>query len=108
MDQEVKTKWVEALRSGQYKQAKGALCSPRGFCCLGVLLETLNVPREFEPANMLVDVYRPTDDEAVTSYLPTKLAVKIGVNLAFQGKLAALNDDGLPFNAIADYIEENL
>lgn len=34
-------KWVEALRSGEYKQGKGALRVPRNddrdaFCCLGV------------------------------------------------------------------------
>jgi len=32
-------KWLKALRSGEYKQAKGRLYRPEicGFCCLGVL-----------------------------------------------------------------------
>lgn len=31
-------KWVKALRSGKYKQAKEVLCAGRGnYCCLGVL-----------------------------------------------------------------------
>lgn len=28
--------WVEALRSGNYAQARGVLKSANGFCCLGV------------------------------------------------------------------------
>lgn len=28
--------WVKALRSGEFKQGKGALQTPGGFCCLGV------------------------------------------------------------------------
>lgn len=31
-------KWVNALRSGKYKQGKGELCNENGeMCCLGVL-----------------------------------------------------------------------
>lgn len=35
----LKTKWVKALRSGEYKQATGALYDPdqEGYCCFGVL-----------------------------------------------------------------------
>ena len=29
-------KWVEALRSGDYKQAEGALSRGDSYCCLGV------------------------------------------------------------------------
>lgn len=29
-------KWVAALRSGEYPQAKGELGGPDGYCCLGV------------------------------------------------------------------------
>ena len=29
-------KWVEALRSGDYKQTRGKLRDADGFCCLGV------------------------------------------------------------------------
>lgn len=44
MDKEIAIKWVAALRSGEYKQAQGALCQydhrgDRGFCCLGVLTD---------------------------------------------------------------------
>jgi hypothetical protein len=39
---EVKTAWVEALRSGEYRQGRGSLRIPGGrgkYCCLGVLAD---------------------------------------------------------------------
>lgn len=43
MDQQVKEKWVAALRSGRYEQARGKLRvgweGKEGYCCLGVLCE---------------------------------------------------------------------
>ena len=37
MKKEIADKWVEALRSGEYKQAKERLQSEDSLCCLGVL-----------------------------------------------------------------------
>lgn len=37
MPKEMKQRWVEALHSGKYKQAQGALEKEGGYCCLGVL-----------------------------------------------------------------------
>lgn len=37
MNQEVKAMWLDALRSGEYKQTRNSLCDTQGFCCLGVL-----------------------------------------------------------------------
>lgn len=60
MPQEYKTKWLEALRSGKYEQGHNSLVTfaneeyddhngcysrsdePTGFCCLGVLVDTLD------------------------------------------------------------------
>lgn len=42
MDQTIKNKWVKALRSGTYKQAKQRLRSSKGFCCLGVLCDVID------------------------------------------------------------------
>jgi len=40
MNPEIKKKWVTALRSGEYKQAKNALyVKDEGMCCLGVLCD---------------------------------------------------------------------
>jgi hypothetical protein len=42
MSPELKAKWVEALRSGKFKQCRGGLVeggfsAPDAYCCLGVL-----------------------------------------------------------------------
>lgn len=37
MPKEMKQRWVDALRSGKYRQAQGALEKDGGYCCLGVL-----------------------------------------------------------------------
>ena len=40
MNSEVKAKWLEALRSGKYRQSRYKLRSlDNGFCCLGVLCD---------------------------------------------------------------------
>lgn len=40
-------KWLDALNSGEYKQAKGALQVFDGYCCLGVACKVL-IPRELQ------------------------------------------------------------
>ena len=39
MNPEIKKRWVEALRSGEYRQGKIRLKGSSGFCCLGVLTD---------------------------------------------------------------------
>lgn len=39
MKPEIKEKWLQALRSGDYKQSVGFLKTDAGYCCLGVLCE---------------------------------------------------------------------
>lgn len=40
MDAAIKAKWIDSLRSGDYKQGKGALRRLEdSYCCLGVLCE---------------------------------------------------------------------
>lgn len=39
MDQEIKDRWLEALRSGEYEQGTGYLSVDGKFCCLGVLCD---------------------------------------------------------------------
>ncbi len=44
MKKEIKEQWIKALRSGEYRQARGKLCKVNGkgnksFCCLGVLTD---------------------------------------------------------------------
>lgn len=40
LDPEVKRLWLEALRSGEYRQGREVLCTPDGeYCCYGVATE---------------------------------------------------------------------
>lgn len=39
LKEEVKKEWVEALRSGEYKQTQYYLKDTEGYCCLGVLTD---------------------------------------------------------------------
>ena len=95
MDQEIKQKWVKALRSGEYTQTKGCLYNGvSGYCCLGVLCDIMKVSN-----------FGPKIED--NSFLPTSLAKKVGLSLDRQRELSKLNDCGKDFNYIADYIEEH-
>ena len=39
MKKSIMKKWITALKSGKYKQTRGALKGKRGYCCLGVLCD---------------------------------------------------------------------
>lgn len=50
MNREIKKKWLEALRSGNYKQGSHRLRDGNTFCCLGVLCDIIDPDgwRKFE------------------------------------------------------------
>lgn len=95
MNPEIKKKWVEALRSGEYEQTEGQLRvddekgKPVGYCCLGVLCEVMGAK------------YIPTRGRADAEK-------DAGLHEDDGFKLACMNDDGRSFREIADYIEANL
>jgi hypothetical protein len=48
MNQDIKDKWVAALRSGEYKQGKRKLRNKDKFCCLGVLCDVYSKEKGVE------------------------------------------------------------
>lgn len=104
-----KRKWLEALRSGKYKQATHQLQIPAGveptgdgfaqgkvdhprFCCLGVLCEATGA------------VYNPGQAE-----LPVSIQAAIKLDDDAQQMLIELNDDKeWSFKKIATWIEKHL
>lgn len=95
-DQELKAKWLGALRSGEYEQCVGMLKNETGYCCLGVLhkvkfAEEPPVMYQLPSSGILPDV--DVDDYPLQN--PSQL-------------LADMNDSGKTFSEIADWIEENL
>jgi hypothetical protein len=93
MDAELKQKWVTALRSGEFKQGRGALEEDGTFCCLGVLCRVTGRPTTHKNGG-------PNRDRRP---LPLEL-----LNFEQQWRLTAMNDAGKTFPEIASYIEANL
>ena len=113
MDNEVKMRWLEALRSGKYQQGGGYLRqkSPAGdkFCCLGVLIDILD-PNGWVDGQM-EGVYEHDGRTAIPNLRIEELAGIERKNFAspdWYCRLPAMNDEGnKSFEEIADYIEEN-
>jgi hypothetical protein len=108
MKKELMVKWVEALRSGKYKQGQRYLNRDNKFCCLGVLCEVLKIA--------------PTDGTVkgtskryagCVSTLPIEAMKASGLNSALGVynsreclSLIHENDSGKTFTEIADIIEK--
>lgn len=97
MNEELKAKWITALRSGNYKQGVGRLRGDDKFCCLGVLCD-LVVPEDWDGPEQLSTWALP----------PSYVIEPCGLSDATCAELACKNDDGESFEEIADYIEKNV
>lgn len=117
MNKKVKAKWVEALRSGKYKQGKDALRKgDNTFCCLGVLCDlhrkTIKKAgwKPIKDGKGEIISYRYLDCGGVPD---SKVLNWAGINndpdnLSL-GKLIVLNDnEKKSFKQIAKFIEEKL
>lgn len=109
MNKDIADKWVEALRSGKYKQGRGLLKGEVGFCCLGVLCDISNLSTS-ERDDMNLNTYC-----GKVNTLPSTVMKWAGININRTtyrlDSLARLNDEGESFDEIANLIErtwENL
>ena len=125
---EFKTKWVEALRSGKYKQGKGFLRSINDeFCCLGVAydlcggkwFESNGGVYQTKLGNMRMPMMYSTlqEEDGYHNDLPKDIVDSFTSHLEdgamYAGRvantLAHMNDEqNKSFVEIADYIEANL
>lgn len=115
MKKEIADMWVEALRSGKYKQAQGMLEEVNGdesrFCCLGVLCQ-LAIASGVEIERGVVDNKGVYGTEP--NYLPGSVLEWAGMYSPSgatpdrQVILSYSNDTGTPFEGIADLIEANV
>lgn len=109
MDAELKTKWVAALRSGKYQQAKSCLrdldetnLKVVRFCCLGVLID-------IQGAKWIADNPKINGKKANHSrggWVSEEFSG--GLLLRDQERLSDMNDSGANFSKIADHIEKSL
>lgn len=110
MDKNIKEKWITALRSGNFKQGRGALRSQaedgsERFCCLGVLCEVLEARRGhsggylFQSTDGSLDI---RDKMVPYRWFREKLQTK----KSLEYYVAKMNDTGSSFKEIADFIEK--
>lgn len=102
MDPEIKQRWLQALKSGDYQQTTGYLRDSLGYCCLGVLTDLY-----YKDIN-----HGQWDIPNATQVLPDKVMdwANCGANDPILGKdyASGTNDGGATFDEIAELIEANL
>lgn len=106
-----KTKWVEALRSGKFKQnTEGFLLIDDKYCCLGVACKITHPKIKLDKASLISrcdfmdklknikvpKILKGTTDTTCNDYNP------------IVAQLTTMNDTGSSFKKIATYIEKNL
>ena len=100
MKKEVALKWIEALRSGKYRQGRRFLCYDGKYCCLGVLNELY--------LNLELDKYDYTVGKSHET-LPRANIIGLNSHTGYlpgsETSLAKLNDEGYTFDEIADIIQ---
>lgn len=125
LDEHVKQAWINALRSGEYRQGRSRLAkrTKKGnfkFCCLGVLCDVVGV--KGEPNQITDEIEFGFDGETMT--LPDLVWKGLGLTdpdidipvgqtrdmaerqlTVSSVSLATLNDDGFTFPQIADLID---
>lgn len=104
MNEDLKKKWVAALRSRRYKQGRKFLRSKSNeFCCLGVLADVCGTGWTFSEN---FDSYKTCDGDIFL--FNNNVLNKIGLTDKNQVQLAGMNDGNYSFAQIADFIEKEL
>jgi hypothetical protein len=119
MDAKLKKKWLNALRSGKYKQGKNSLRQPGfasdsekdRFCCLGVLCDIVE-PKKWKKH---VSNLGPSWTHCGKEEMPNDdLIKKFGLDNLWSRsdtdsvaiKVAEMNDNGRSFEQIANWLEK--
>ena len=115
MNPEIKTAWVDALRSGEYTQGRRALQVNGEFCCLGVLCDLAvkagaNVHVAYEENFVTYDSCKGMPPLSVRAWagISTDDGDIVDDGDEVFGLLADRNDRGDTFALIAEIIEERL
>lgn len=115
---EYRKKWLEGLRSGNFKQGYGCLKYGDSYCCLAVACEVLkddlkiDVTRDFDSITTEYNGESVALPEAVQKALGIsnfgRFKREININSNRYESLSQLNDQGYhDFKDIADIIEVN-
>lgn len=101
---ELQTKWLEALESGEYDQCKNQLYDKdRGYCCLGVAEKLRDPDMHLLERNSEIGTPRNQTISELNLFSPTGFLKDPNFD-----SLTDLNDHhDFSFNDIAEYIREN-
>jgi hypothetical protein len=121
MANELKAKWIEDLRSGEYEQGEGNLKSPGGvtgeadYCCLGVLIDRCIKDGLVEDKDWIEvedkDWIEVEDDgrfefRGKGDFPPAEILDLVGITFSEAQELATFNDNyGYSFEDIANFLE---
>lgn len=110
MNAEIKQKWIEALRSGEYRQGINYLRgNDNTYCCLGVLCDLYAKEHNIEWRDSAIFQAKELNVAGTTPhYLPNRVQEWAEVNGNNPNLLGNRNDEGKTFNEIADIIEKEL
>lgn len=122
MNSEIKTRWADALRSGNYEKGRRYMHVDDKFCALGVLCdlhakETGNVwqvtPRTFRDHNYACQVYLdqvqfPPKEVYEWADLDPRTVLFVPKKPDYRWPIAKVNDFFCTFDELADLIEEQL
>jgi hypothetical protein len=107
MKKELKQKWIDALRSKDYRQTTNCLRSRSGYCCLGVLCDIVDNTK-WCPNGQQGSIYY-FDSGYEVAFPEESWLNTIGLPKNDANALAKMNDEDLEsFENIADWIEENV
>jgi hypothetical protein len=106
-------KWVEALRSGKFKQTSGSLKRGDAYCCLGVACEISGLFTGWKLLFPYADTAETVKEGVNETTLPRLAMDWLGVDetdptllkRSTPNTAAELNDYGKSFKQIATYIE---
>ena len=125
MNQEIKQKWLAALRSGEYEQGTQTLRSfDNKFCCMGVLCDLYIKEKnaEGEKVEWNINLYRNTYSfEQCISLTPNVVLEWAGIDIELDlgpyvsnpiegyesDSVGAINDMGVSFVDVAKALEES-
>lgn len=112
MKAELKQRWLNALRSGNYQQGSGYLNRQERYCCLGVLCDVYSYKKVQATLSFCSYNGRPTNLDSIMLH-------EVGLTEANHRRLIRMNDgyysnnsdDEITpqsFEVIADWIEANV
>ena len=99
--------WIDALRSGKYRQGQGVLRTrDNGFCCLGVLCDIVDTD-SWKVVNVSGEEKFDSTfgSDSISGFPKQEVLDLVGMSFEDAETLADLNDNGCTFDFIASDIE---